>query len=257
LDVRHLTIQDVRLQEAQVEGGTELCLPGFHEYFDRFVNVLLELLYATPPAKTVVIDADAMKSQARHWFHSCIFTFRAAMLLSNRGYYLESQILDRTLIEVLVKLRYFHKHPDKLTEFQSIAARKKNKITWKEMFDQVLPGYYVDEYCWSLSYVAHGGVGANVYRTERDPAGNGFADLGVSYKEFWASASTNQKAVFMLGYLRTYKKIFPESIDLLSPELHAEVFAVEDYLERCVKEHIAGKGRLNDWHRAVDPIWNV
>jgi uncharacterized protein DUF5677 len=255
--VRHLTLQDVRLQEIQVEGHTESRLAGFTEYFDRFANILLKLLYATPAVKSAVTDVDQMKSQARHWFHSSIFTFRATVLLSSRGYYLESQILDRSLIEILVKLRYFHKHPDKLVGFQSIAAKRKNGITWKEMFDEVLPGYYVDEYGWSMSYVAHGGVGANVYRTERDAAGNGFGDAGVCYKEFWAGASINQKTVFMLGFLRTYRNIFPEAIGLLSSELRSELSAVEDFLERCVKEHIASKGGSNDWHKAAEPIWTL
>jgi len=256
LDVRHLTLRDVRLQEVQVEDHTESRLAGFAEYFDRFVNILIELLYATPAAKSPVTDVDSMKVQARHWFHSSALTFRSAVMLSNRGYYLESQILDRSLIEILAKVRYFHKHPDKLPGFQSLANKKKNRTTWKEIFNEVLPGYY-DEYSWSLSYVAHGGVGANVYRMEKDTAGNRFVSTGLSYKEFWASASANQKNVFMLGYLRTYRKIFPEAIGLLSPALRAELLDVEDFLERCVKEHIAGKSGSNDWHIATEAIWNV
>lgn len=256
-DVRHLTIHDIRLQEIEVEHCSELALTGFAEFSERFLNMLLELLYATPTVQTILSDADAMRSQARHWFHSSIFTFRAAFLLSNRGYYLESQILDRALIELLVKLRYFHKHPDEMEGFQSIATKKKATITWKKMFEEVLPGYYADEYSWSLSYVAHGGVGANAYRMEKDHAGNRSADLGVSYKELWAGASINQKTAFMLGYLRTYLKIFPEVVDSLNPGLRAELSAVEDFLERSLKEHIALKGGPNEWHQSVDGIWNV
>jgi hypothetical protein len=255
--MRHLTIQDIQVQETEVEDSSESALTGFAEYSNRFLNTLIELLYATPVLQTISSDADAVKSQARHWFHSSIFTFRAAFLLSNRGYYLESQILDRALIELLVKLRYFHKHPNEMKDFQSIATKKKNTISWKKMFEEVMPGYYADEYSWSLSYVAHGGVGANAYRMKRDHEDNRFADLGVSYKEFWAGASINQKTAFMLGYLRTYRKIFPELVDFLNPELRTELSAVEDFLEKSLKEHIARKGGPNEWHQSVHAIWNV
>src|SRR5450759_1604010 len=144
---RHLRAEDFVGQEAFVEANTEVRLSGFLGYFERSVNLLIEMLYATPVLANLSTGMDGFRSQARLWFHSSLYTFRSSVMLSSRGYYLEAQILDRHLIEILVKLRYFFLHPERLETFQSLAKKKKKStIQWKVMFDEVLPGYYEDEY---------------------------------------------------------------------------------------------------------------
>ncbi|MGA2903082.1 MAG: hypothetical protein ABSD98_04575 [Candidatus Korobacteraceae bacterium] len=240
-------------QEAVAEANTEASLADFLAYFERSLDLLIEMLYATPALLTLSTEMDEFKSQARPWFHSSFCTFRASVILSNRGYYFEAQILHRHLIEILVKLRYFFLHPEKLKTFDSLATKKKARITWKAMFDEVLPGYY-DEYSWSMSYVAHGGVGANAYRVTRDASGFGTADAGVAYKEFWAGAFANQTTVFLLGFLRTYQRILADSASSFSPELQKEISDVEALLESAIQSHIQHFGR-NNWHDIVEPIW--
>jgi hypothetical protein len=250
---RHLRVRDLLHQEAVTEADTEGSLAGFLAYFERALDLLIEMLYATPALVSLSTKMDEFRSQAKHWFHSSLYTFRSSVILSSRGYYFEAQILDRPLIEILVKLRYFFLHPERLGTFQSLAAKKKAAIQWKVMFDEVLPGYY-GEYSWSMSYVAHGGVGANAYRVTRDASGIGTADTGVTYKEFWAGAFANQSTVFLLGFLRTYQRIFADSISAFSPELRKEISEVEALLESAIQSHIQHFGR-NNWHDIVEPIW--
>ena len=251
---RHLRVRDLLHQEAVTEADTEASLAGFLAYFERALDFLIEMLYATPALVSLSTKMDEFKSQAKHWFHSSLYTFRSSVMLSSRGYYLEAQILDRHLIEILVKLRYFFLHPERLETFQSLAKKKKPTIQWKVMFDEVLLGYYEDEYSWSLSYVAHGGVGANVYRVRRDASGIGTADTGVAYKEFWASAFANQTTVCLLGFIRTYQRIFADSISTFSPQLRRDISEVETSLESAIQSHIQKFGR-NRWHDATEPIW--
>ena len=61
----------------------------------------------------------------------------------------------------------------------------------------------------------------------------------------------------MLGFLRTYKKIFPEATGFLSSEGRMELSRVENSLESCINEHIASKGGPNNWHNASKAIWNL
>src|SRR5258708_11554890 len=175
-------------------------------------------------------------------------------MLALAGYYLEAQIIGRHLIEVLVKMRYCHKHRDKLESLSSV-THKVAPVQFKTMFEEVMPGFY-DEYKNSLSYPAHGGIGASAYRVQRDPRGNRTLDTGVVYKEFWATAFVNQENVFLLGYLRTYRKLFPELDTALSTVEKQELQDVEAALENAVTQHVQFKGGENSWHKAAFFIWN-
>lgn len=249
--MRHLSIDDFNSQEQAVFAETTSALSGFFDYSPRALNLLIELMYAAPRDQHVSPARDAYSAQCIHWFYSALYTFNAATRLMSLGYYFEGQVLLRTLVEILVKLRYFDKHPEEVDELPSLAAGKKGSITWRRMFDDVWPGYY-DEYS-NLSYEAHGGVGANVYKLEHDANGGRALIMGLKYSEFWASAFINQVTPLLLGYLRAFVTIF--GTDWLTEELHREYAFCVKTLTEAIRAHIERYGR-NDWHDRVEPMWN-
>lgn len=188
--MRHLTINDISEQEITVEAKTADSIHGFITLSERTLNLFIELMYVDPAIKDPGTDEGALKSAVCHWMYMGIFTFRASILLMTLGYYFEAHLLNRSLVEVLAKMMYFHRHPDKLKNFESLAEKKKASITFKTMFDEVLPGYY-DDYSWMFSYVAHGGIGARIFKIKQDSEGNRAPDTGVAYDETLAGLVLN------------------------------------------------------------------
>jgi hypothetical protein len=254
--MRHLTIRDIAKQEIDVEVKTADSLNGFLELSERTLNLFIELVYVDPAIEDVESDVGALKSAARHWLYMSIFTFRASILLMSTGYYFEAHLLNRSLVEVLAKMMYFHTHPDKWKNFESLAAKKKASITFKAMFDEVLPGYY-DEYSWMFSYVAHGGVGARIFKIKHDSAGKRTPDTGVTYDETLAGLVLNHINMFLLGFLRIFASILPEVVQKLPDDRKKEFEDVQMLLETGVHEHIKLKGGENEWHQVTRPIWKT
>jgi hypothetical protein len=249
----YLTIDRVVDQEMEVEETSRQLLGRCFELHERAMNALTRMIYWIPAADPLT-DEGKVRIQARMWLHSAIHSFRSSQKLVMAGYYLEADIIGRHLIEVLVKMRYCHKRPDKLESLSSL-VQKTAPIQFKTMFEEEMPGFY-DEYKQSLSYPAHGGVGASAYRTQRDSSGNRTLDTGVVYKEFWATAFVNRENIFLLGYLRTYHRIFPELMAALPASEQQELNEVEVALEKAVQQHVTYAGGENSWHKATFSIWN-
>jgi len=185
------------------------------------------------------------------------YTFRACVLLLSRGYYFEASLLNRNLIEVLVKMRYFLNHKEELKKCENVELLKagKTKMNFKKMFDEVFPGFY-REYRMS-SHIAHGGIGARLMKIKYNTPTDIKADTGVVYNEWRATSIVNTFVVYFLGYLRFYKKLFPDVTDELSPDIKQNLIDVDGWFEKCIQEHIQLKGGENEWHQAVKPIWNI
>jgi hypothetical protein len=246
-----LSIRSFRTQESDIREQTRSVVPGFFEFSEQALDTLIQLLYDAPRHRSVSPSQDEFAAQSVHWFYSAVYTATAATSLMETGYYLEARILFRALVEVLVKLAYFNVHPADMKKLPTLSAGKRTMLSWKAMFDSIWPGYY-EEYS-TLSYKVHGGIGANAYRLKRGPVGyKRELTMGLEYSEFWASAFINQLTPVLLGYLRTFVRIF--GTDWMSSELSQQYSASTKLLETAISGHIAKFGK-NDWHRRVEVMW--
>ena len=147
-------------------------------------------------------------------FERCVlapYGLRAAWLVTTAGYYPEGATLVRHLLETFVRLRYFAKHPEKL--FEHLDPGQKARITFRTMFDELSPGYYVKPYR-TLSTIAHGGIGLSAFsgmEYQRDDTGKATAQphAGVTYDPKRSSFVTNQMMELISGYLRCFPSWFP------------------------------------------------
>lgn len=255
--MRFLDIQDILEQERVVEAETKSRLAGFYVKSLEGIDLLIHLIYSIPSRPIEETPGYQYFSYVHAWFYMAVFTLRACVLLLSRGYYFEASLLNRNLIEVLVKIRYFSNHKEDLGKFENIDALKRGypKMNFRQMFDEVLPGYY-QEYRMS-SHMAHGGIGARLMKIKYHSATSADADTGVFYNEWRAGHTVNVFVVYFLGYIRFYKKLFPEVVTKLPSDVRDKLAEIEAWYERNIQQHIKLKGGENSWHRAVRPIWDI
>jgi len=258
--MHELNIYDIDGQELEVQDATQERLNHVVQEQRDAIDILIRFLYRLPINKAVESVKDEYQSMAFYWFYMSIFTFKSVLVLVERGYYHEANILSRNLIEVLVKMRYFEKYPDQLTEENrnnsKPETRGKRYIKFKTMFDKILPGYY-ERYKWMLSNPAHGGTGAILFKFDIKSATDIEADKGVVYNENQATCILNSLNVYLLGYIRFYKYLYPGVIDNFSEDLKSQLATVEATLLRRFESHIELKGGENDWHVDARKVFEI
>ncbi len=249
--MHELNTHDIDGQELEVQATTHQRLNHVIQEQRDAIDLLSSLLYKWPKNDGGESPEGQYQSRVFYWFYMSIYTFKAALGLVERGYYHEANILERNLVEVFVKMRYFEKHPDKLAEENKNDSkpetRGKGYVKFKVMFDEILPGYY-ERYKWMLSNPAHGGVGAMIFKINAKSATDIEADQGVVYNEDQATRVLNGLNVYLLGYIRFYKYLYPVVIEDLLADQRSRFASVEATLLERFESHVVLKGGENDWH---------
>jgi hypothetical protein len=137
-------------------------------------------------------------------------------VLTERGFYLESALLVRHILEVFVQLRFFNKYKEKLNEY----VLKKRRITFKTMFDEFNPELYSKMY-FALSEAAHGNFGSAVYRTTYKSATEGTIIMGSIYNEMFSNYILNQLIPLIYGTLNFIPVFFHQYRDLVPNDIES------------------------------------
>ncbi|MCL4400218.1 hypothetical protein M1506_02990 [Patescibacteria group bacterium] len=258
--MHELNTQDIQGQELEVQNETRNRLGFFCKYFNDAIDIYIRLIYKIPTNNDLTTARGEYLSQVWYWFYMRIFTFRACFVLWERGYYLEATILSRNLIEVLVRMHYFNHHPDILkTETESLGrpeTREKRGTSFKTMFDEIFPGYY-HQYKWMFSHFAHGGTGSLIFKADTKSRPKVEVDMGLIFNEDRASGLLNNLSVFVLGYLRFYKKLYPEVTNSLDEGIAKELERIDKKLLDNFEGHIKLKGGENEWHKVSRQIFDL
>ncbi|MFA5169120.1 MAG: hypothetical protein WC420_00020 [Candidatus Paceibacterota bacterium] len=254
---RLLSIQDILQQESIVETETQEKLGGFYIKAHQGIDLLIKLLYYIPIEPNDESANHNYASYLHSWFYMASYTFRACILLFSKGYYFEALILNRNLIETLGKMRYFSNHKEDLQKLENVESIKtgKPRMNFKTIFDEVFPEFY-PEYRMS-SHFAHSGIGARLMKIKYNSPTNIESDTGVVYNEWRATHIIHNFEVYFLGYVRFYKKIYPDAINNLPLNIKNNFAEIEDWFENSIRAHIKLKGGENDWHKAVKQIWDI
>ncbi len=138
------------------------------------------------------------------------YTIRASSILMERGFYLESALLVRNILEVFVQLRFFNNHREKLNDY----VLKKKRIPLKIMFDEFSTKLYSKVY-FVLSEAAHGNFGSAVFRTNYKPTNLGTIIMGSIYNEIFSNFLLNQLIPLIYGILNFIPVFFNQYNDLV------------------------------------------
>jgi hypothetical protein len=185
------------------------------------------------------------------------FSLRAAILLWDRGHYVECVGIIRQLLESFVQLRYFHLNRQTLKD-HLMATRSKGRVPFKAMFEAFSPGFYDAQYGALYSNVAHSGMAFSammewIPATEEQLART-VPRLRCEFRQGSATFAANVLVLLARGFLKQYPNWFAGYTAAASSD-HMEKYRTDvvAILENC-EVMVSGEGNEAYllWKRLID-----
>jgi len=189
-----------------------------------------------------------MRPKYAHYYQTP-YTFTSIISIWERGYYYESAVLLRTLLESLVQIKYFKEHMNKLEGYI-----KEKKIRIKDMFEYCAPGLYEHTYL-QLSDFAHGGVTKEIIRV-KEVSDERYVKVGCDYDEFFATYTINILYALLLGYLCCFPQCFSNSREGVENDKEFKEIYSNKILEmfKSIESHKMSNPKSKEWYKIILPI---
>jgi len=172
----------------------------------NLIDLLCKLRYFFGNPPPIELESSLHWFCAKHFIHAP-YTLKAINDLFFTGYYLETLILARHLLEAFVRMKYFKKFPEKLEPH----LNNKMRITYKTMFNEFSPEIYESWYGDQLSDAAHGVYFKEILQTDRSDNNNlkvingpEFDIIASDYALVWIFS-------LFLAFLKSFFLCFPQN----------------------------------------------
>lgn len=246
---RHFGIDDLRESEAAVAALIDHHWGALSRNYPNLIDTFLKLPYFVE-AKAANTDVEAVQFFARTHYMQAPYTFWTLYSMWRQGHYLESTILLRYLLEVVVQLRYFQRYPDQLI----VHMTPKRGVRFRTMFEEFAPGFYEYYYGNLLSTFAHGKTGPLYFRIDRSQPGEDRVRMGCEYDEEAASMVMNQTLALLFSFLNLFAVYFPDNSLAQDAEVQAEVVDAIGWLENVMAANKSGFPATSDWYQHIDRL---
>jgi hypothetical protein len=188
-------------------------------YLDTLVDLLFNLNH--------FIDEKVELETTDHFFQVFAFNTYARTPYSLKvigdlwvkGYYLEAIILIRHLLEGLVQVRYFYNHRDKISD-HSLGIKR---VSFKVIFEEIVPGFYDAYYGKLLSSFAHGNFINALFREERESAEKATIIHGSKFNDKHSLSIIKQSLAYGYGFLNFMDIIFPSFKNKIEKDLSTKL----------------------------------
>ena len=221
---RLLTFDDILEGENRTIVETQGIYPGLSQEIPLALNVLTQLNYFKGNAPDIHTNEGSFYSYCGHQYLHSPYSFRACYMLWERSYYLESAIILRLILERFIQIRYLYRHQDLVNIVWSGAKKKgvkAKKITFKDMFEDIVPGYYDKWYGPILSGFAHSKLAANYFRIERTSPAEATSVMIPRFDKK-GTLVINKLIPLLFGYLKFFPIFFPDGFRDSPQELLAK-----------------------------------
>jgi len=172
----------------------------FENATDFFIHLTTLIKGEEENLKSDIMNFEYLASM--HYYQAS-YSFTAVYSLWKRGYYYESAILLRCILESLVVMHYFEARKDKIESY----FKEPSKFRIKDIFCSCAPGLYEHTYT-QLSDFTHGGLSKDLFRTEKIDVSSRKVIIGSEYSDFKASYVANIYNALLLGYYLYYPNCF-------------------------------------------------
>jgi len=197
---KDFTIISLEEQELIVKVKTESFYGKNRKGFCDFSLKAIELfIIGLSNIEKIDIFEDSNLKQAHkylsllHYERVC-FSFKSTYNIFLNGFYFDSAIILRSIIETFVRLKYIENNGTTKNVFQILSGHygfkgEKYRISQEKHFDTVSKGLY--EYYRLLCDMTHGSLGPHLLISDRKPN-----FLGLDFQELNSTFISNQYAVY-------------------------------------------------------------
>jgi hypothetical protein len=243
--IADIVVSSTRSQE---EFGAKLA--GLAEWYPGSVDALLKMNYYRGKLSLPTTDRGRFEFFASTHYEQIPYTLWTVYDLTARGFYLEASILVRSLLEILIQLRYFDACPAALPSDISGIKSGSKRVQFKTMFDFFAPGFYKQYYGNIYSGIAHGKGWQMLFRFRLTD--NQFSVVyGNSYDEEKATFVVNSVLPLILGFFVAFHQCFPSNILSTNAELEEEVGLISNFIKTHMEEHKKAKP---DFYSQLVPV---
>lgn len=249
-------------------------LAGFVKRFIDAIDTLLKLPHwvgphpsqPAAPATPLIYHSWALGA-----YVNAGYTFAALHRLWRSASYLEAQILQRHLYEVLVQIVHLRKlTPERVEEHflpkelighrkagtqppTNYVPKKPANISFKVMFDAEAPGWY-DVWYYLHSIFVHGRLGADSFRVDYS-TNPPKAIMGQHYEDKHAGPLSIQSTAVMRGFLARFSDAFPQwDANAGAGPRDRAIQLMDDMLDAEWHQNVSSQ----QWLKLVQPLigWN-
>ncbi len=178
------------------------------------------------------------------------YTLKSIHDLWIKGNYLESLILLRHIIEGFAKLRYFNNHKDEISNH----IKGNNRVRFKDIFDEIAPGYYQFHYGKMLSDYAHGGFKAYMLRVEYSSQTEGRVKVGSEFDTKISGMIIYQVLTFCFGYLNFVDEFFPTINSRLNKDISDDKNSILENLKVKMSVKKDTEKQQKEWDDVILPF---
>jgi len=252
-------LKDVLNGEKQTKLVTNRTLKGIADNIPSALNVLLQLIYFTGPAQDVTTPDGEFHSYCWHQYMQAPYSFRSCYIVWENGYYLESAIIFRSLLERFIQTRFLYKHKELITSVWSgtkLPGKTSRKISYKDMFEDISPGYYEKWHGQQLSGFAHSKIASINFRVKYDSATKGTVIMIPEFDEVFATHIINMFCPLLFGYLNFFPIFFSSGFQSIPSDLSADYNKSTSWLQSCMNSHKQAQPKSLSWFKYIDQIIN-
>lgn len=246
----HFGLEDLLDSELKTIVDTESRLRGVYEEFPLIIDLLFKLNYCRGEVEDVTTDIGIFQSFCFTHYAQAPYTLWSIYSLYEKGYYLESIILYRNLLEAFIQMRYFHKYPQKLTDHITGDTR----IRFITMFDEFSKGFYKITYGEILSGASHSMVWKDVFRVVRDSQTKDRVVMGCEYNEDHATMVVNFLTPIFYGLLNLFPTVFSKNTLKENADFGVNIQKHMEWLERSMEQLKQVNPKSVAWYEMFDKI---
>lgn len=237
--------------ELSTQLTTEQKIPVWYANYPKVIDSLFEVAYFIGGTKDATSPEGHFYSLGHQILVQFPYTIRATCILIERGFYFEAISLIRNLFESFIQLRYFHNHKEII--MPHVFGKR---ITFKVMFEEIVPGFYDDIYN-QFSIYAHSGMSSSIFRIKYSTSGHGETTLGSEFNELGCSYAINKIVVILFGILNFVPILFPQYHSLVTNSTEIKRKESLAWLDSIVKADIEQKSEIKEFYDLVNPLINV
>lgn len=256
-----LKYKDILSAEEETAYYTRSRLKGVNNNIPNILDSLSGLLSFTGPSKDVSTLEGKYHSYCWHQYLSMPYSFRACFMLYERGYYLEATFILRHSMEVLAKLRYLKNHNDLVSKMWTGKKieivggdGKKKKLTLRDIFEEVAPGYYDPNYGELFSGFQHGGIGTTLFHVEYKSSTEGKIKMGATWDEQGATFIINNFIALCYGWLNYFPIFFPEGFGTIDEDSSQQYQTSMRWLDEAMDSHKKTHPKSVNWYNEMDAL---